>query len=200
METTFLYVLTDPVTGSVRYLGKSNNPFKRLKRHLLDSSPSHKKNWIDSLKSAGMAPNMELLDEVPVSQWQFWEREYIRVFKAIGLSLTNQCEGGENPPSRTGTARPPFSSEWRAKIAASRRGKPTRLGVKNSLETRAKISASKLGRPVPESVLLAAISANTGKKRSEEFGLKIVRAQTGFTRAATGQFKRMPYFSDGGGI
>lgn len=64
MKTTFLYTLSDPETGKIRYLGKSDN-----------------------------------LDEVPVSQWQFWEREYIRVFRVIGMPLTNQCDGGEGTGS-----------------------------------------------------------------------------------------------------
>lgn len=205
MDTTFIYVLTDPITGAVRYLGKSDKPFKRLKGHIRDSEPSHKKNWIDSLKSAGLVPHMELLDEVPASQWEFWEREYIRVFRAIGIPLTNQCDGGENPPNMTGTKRPPMSAEQRAKISRARTGRfagknSSRFGAKNSPEHRAKLSASRIGKPVHAGLLEAAVAKNTGCKRPPEFGAKIVKAQLGFTRAATGQFKRMPYFSDGGGI
>lgn len=239
MDTTFLYVLTDPVTGAVRYLGKSYNPFKRMKGHMRDSAPSHKKNWIDSLKAQGLIPHMDLLDEVPVSQWEFWEREYIRVFRAIGIPLTNQCEGGENPPNMTGTKRPPMSDEWKAKISRARTGRfagknSSRFGVKNSPEHRERISQAKKGRPVHPAVLSAALKANLGRKHSTEtiarrsLSLrgrpvsletreKIGRANSnpsdetrakmsakakGFCKGpyGYGNIKRLPYFSDGGGI
>lgn len=96
-DTTFLYTLNCPLTGEVRYLGKSNNPFKRLIVHTstAGNTKSHKNSWILSLREQGLKPTMDLLDEVPVTEWQFWEREYIRVFRAIGIKLINGTDGGE---------------------------------------------------------------------------------------------------------
>lgn len=97
MKTTFIYTLSDPRTGEVRYLGKSDNPFARFKKHLIRAkiSDTHKNCWILGLRGLGLIPHMELLDEVPDSEWQFWEQEYIRVFQAIGIRLVNGTDGGD---------------------------------------------------------------------------------------------------------
>ncbi len=114
MTTTFIYTLTDPVTGLVRYLGKADNPFTRLQRHLRESRSFHRVCWIKGLKARGLLPRMDLLDEVPRAQWQFWEREYIRLFRMIGVPLTNGTEGGDG-----GVPTP----EVRAKIKAKAMGR-----------------------------------------------------------------------------
>jgi len=106
---------------------------------------------------------MEILDEVPESQWQFWEREYIRVFRAIGVELTNQLDGGEGGPTFKGRK---HSKETREKIAAAN------LGKKKSKETCEKMSTNRI---VTESMRAAVSRANkirvisdeTRKKRSE---------------------------------
>lgn len=116
MTTTFLYTLSDPETGKVRYIGKSDNPFKRFARHLHKEGGCHKSNWVLELRSRGLKPTMELLDEVPYSQWEFWEREYIRVFRAIGFSLVNITDGGD------GNGGYKYTEEVRAKMSASHTG------------------------------------------------------------------------------
>jgi len=119
VKTTFLYTLSDPRTGEIRYLGKSDHPFKRLTIHRLDlRTQTHKVNWIRSLREAGLTPLMEILDEVPESQWEFWEREYIRVFRATGVRLTNQAEGGEGGAFKGHR----HSHESRSQISNSLRG------------------------------------------------------------------------------
>jgi len=116
MKTVFLYVLVDPRDGRVRYLGKSDNPFDRLKEHLRDRKPSHKVNWIRQLRAEKLIPFVELLDEVPEADWGFWEREYLRVFRAVGVPLTNQTPGGEGNSS-------PRSEETRKKMSESAKKK-----------------------------------------------------------------------------
>lgn len=149
MKTTFLYTLSDPETGKIRYLGKSDHPFNRYRGHLCDREKSHKTNWISSLKAKGLAPFMDLLDEVPDSQWQFWEREYIRVFRAIGINLVNGTDGGDghsnpSPESRESCRRKqlgkPKSPETRARMRAARKGR------KLTLEHRANIRAAQSGK------------------------------------------------------
>lgn len=220
METTFLYVLTDPTTGAVRYLGKSDNPFKRFKSHLRDSTPSHKKSWINSLKSRGLVPHMDLLDEVPVSQWQFWEREYIRVFRAIGIPLVNQCDGGENPPSSLGKTPSP---ETCANISAALKGKKhsaercakqseRQTGVKHSAEHCANIGAAQRGKKRSAETCANISAGKLGKKYSAEHRANIGAVQKGKKRSAEcranmsaamfsrHQFRRMPWFTNGEGI
>lgn len=46
--TTFIYGLTCPRTGNVRYVGKSSDPKKRLRRHLQDAPLAryHRECWL----------------------------------------------------------------------------------------------------------------------------------------------------------
>lgn len=105
VETTFIYALKDPETGNCRYVGKSDNPKGRFSYHLhvKDRKPNHRTNWIAHLAAHGKRPVLEILDEVPKAQWQFWEREYIRIFRAIGFDLVNTTEGGEGQEGRKAT-------------------------------------------------------------------------------------------------
>ena len=52
MEVTFIYILIDPITNQVRYVGKTNNISQRYKAHLNRARKHqiHKANWIKSLK------------------------------------------------------------------------------------------------------------------------------------------------------
>lgn len=139
-DTTFLYELKDPRNGESRYVGKAKNPFLRFKRHLQCRERTPVYNWIRSLKSGGLVPHMELLDEVPISQWQFWEREYIRVYRLIGVRLLNLSEGGDGCDGYRHT------DESRNRMRASQKGNTNSLGHKQSLLHREKHSKLKLGR------------------------------------------------------
>jgi len=94
METTFIYVLRDPETKDIRYVGKSNNPKRRLYNHLRKYKDvgTHKRNWIDSLKDK---PILEIIKEVPKSEWQTYEKYYIEYYLSIGCNLVNWGDGGE---------------------------------------------------------------------------------------------------------
>lgn len=43
----------------------------------------------------GLKPIIEIIDEVPVSEWEFWEIYWISQFKTWGFDLTNGTEGGD---------------------------------------------------------------------------------------------------------
>lgn len=95
--TTFIYILKDPITNEVRYVGKSNDPLKRLYKHLCTSSndDTHRKNWISKLLKDGLKPILEIIDEVPKSEWQLNEKKYINYYTSIGCDLVNWSDGGE---------------------------------------------------------------------------------------------------------
>lgn len=96
--TTFIYALKDPRTDKIRYVGKSDHPTKRLSAHRYrGKQPTHKSCWIRGLAMEGLKPNLEVLDEVPKTQWELWEREYIRLFRALGFKLVNLSDGGGGP-------------------------------------------------------------------------------------------------------
>jgi len=97
MKTTFIYSLSDEL-GNIRYVGKTSYPIQRLSSHIRESMRSerktHKHNWINSLILKGIKPNIEILDEVLESEWQFWEQYWICLIKSWGFNLVNLTEGG----------------------------------------------------------------------------------------------------------
>lgn len=98
MVKTFIYTLSDPVTNEIRYVGKANDIKKRLNCHMTRSNlikTSHKNSWIKSLIKKGLKPIIEPIDEVLVSDWEFWEIYWISQFKTWGYSLTNLTNGGD---------------------------------------------------------------------------------------------------------
>lgn len=149
-DTVFIYALNDPTTGRTRYIGKAKDPYERYEGHLESSKreSTHKAHWIQSLLKRGEVPRLEVLDEVPEPEWGFWEREYIRLFRALFFDLTNLSEGGEGVSDPTG--------EVAIKIGLANRGKKRTpeqiaanhpfLGRKHTPETRARMSAAQIGK------------------------------------------------------
>lgn len=92
MTTTFIYILICPVDGLVKYVGKSNNPNKRLKDHTLDfrNMDYNKSLWITKLKQQKLKPEMVIIDEVSAFEWKFYEEFYSQYFKSLGYSLFNK--------------------------------------------------------------------------------------------------------------
>ena len=92
-----IYKLTDPISNEVRYIGLTFNDLKqRLKSHLSDSGKTHKCNWIRKLKSQGLKPIIESVEENIASYEECCLREiyYISYYRNIGCNLTNSSSGG----------------------------------------------------------------------------------------------------------
>lgn len=171
MKTVFIYALNDPNRqhlGKTRYIGKAEDPYDRYDAHMKNSrrEKSHKANWIRSLQALGNVPVLEVLDEVPENEWEFWEKEWIRLYRALGFQLTNGTDGGEggNPTPETraklslaqrGRSRGPHALDTRLKIGRAH------LGMKRSAETCHRISISKTGKK---------INADRGGEKSYWFG------------------------------
>lgn len=188
MTTTSIYCLSDPDTHQVRYVGKSSRPNKRFREHLssAEAKKTHRDCWVLSLVSSGRSPVFEVLAEVPFTEWEFWERAYIRFFKELGCDLTNATEGGEGA-----TLGVTLSAEHRQKISKSSQGRQHTLehrkkisealtGKTKSPEHRQKISAAKLGLTASDETkkkfsAMRSGSGNPmfGKRHSEETKAKI---------------------------
>ena len=137
MTTTFIYGLCDPRTGALRYVGKSKNWKQRSYEHVCASHlrrKCHKNHWIKSLLAEGYKPDAFLIEEVPSSQWEDAEREWIAYFRSIGADLTNSTSGGDGAHdlpadvrAKIGNAcrgvKKPFSQEHKDKIAAANRAR-----------------------------------------------------------------------------
>jgi len=84
MKRTFIYYLEK--NNIPFYIGKANNLNIRLKQHKL---------------FFGNEIIMNELDNVPMTEWLFWEKHYISLFKSWGFQLNNQNDGGGGPSYHT---------------------------------------------------------------------------------------------------
>ena len=82
MDITYIYYLCKD-DGIPLYIGKTkNSPNLRLNDHRYKKE----KNL-----------NINVIDEVPTSDWKFWEKHYISLFKSWGFKLNNINNGGGGP-------------------------------------------------------------------------------------------------------
>lgn len=164
MKTTFIYALCEPGTRTVRYIGKADDPKKRLREHRRSVS-ARKKNplgdWLGSLLALGIKPEMVVLREVLIEQWELAEERFIRLARGCGMALVNSNDGGGGPTTHT-----PETCEIIRK---------THLGVPKTPEHRSKIRDALQGVPkTPEHR-----AALTGLKRSPEQCVNIGKSHLG---------------------
>ena len=135
MENIFIYALSDPRNNQVRYIGKANNPKDRYTNHFNSSRDknTHKRNWINSIRKDGFRPDLIVIDEVPKSEWQYWEKFYISLFKTWGFNLVNYTLGGDGSTFSN-------SGSWK------KGNIPHNKGVPCSEETKQKIKDKLTGR------------------------------------------------------
>ena len=93
---TYIYILQDPVTFEVRYVGKSKNPHRRYLSHLWQKPKVkyHSYYWIQKLLKSGVRPIMAVIDETD-GEWEWLEKYWIGQCKQWGFNLTNITAGGE---------------------------------------------------------------------------------------------------------
>lgn len=182
---TYIYGLVDPRTCLLRYIGKSNDPRIRYRKHINQIDRTHKSLWIQQLRSNGLLPWLLILDVVPFDGWQQYEMDWISIFRG---QLTNITEGGDAPD---------ITTETRNKMRLAKLGKvPNNKGQKTSLEARAKQSiAAKLRYERMSDddleLILERLRTNPpdgskliGRHHSDEARLKISQAQKGNKRSA----------------
>jgi hypothetical protein len=97
MKHTYIYILIDPLTNQIRYVGKANNPQERYKNHKnrCRDKNTHKRNWMNKLRLKSLYPQIEIIDRVLKSEWHYWEKFWIAYYKFLGCSLVNYTSGGD---------------------------------------------------------------------------------------------------------
>jgi hypothetical protein len=93
-ERTFIYALADPCTQEVCYVGKSDNPQRRLIEHLKDTTNPDKVKWIRGLDELGYKPTLIILEEVSGEDAPAREYFWTLYYWDQGSKLTNS---GERP-------------------------------------------------------------------------------------------------------
>lgn len=93
--TWYVYALSDPRTGAVRYIGKTKNASNRFKSHLRARNTSQPQicEWISSL---GTAPDIHILHQFDdETSAMLAERREASERRAAGAVLLNRSGGGE---------------------------------------------------------------------------------------------------------
>jgi hypothetical protein len=98
IELAYIYALTDPDTGEVRYIGKANSPKKRYIQHCSPGGlrgNTRRQAWLRSLAAKGKRPGVMILEVCLTRDWRVAEVEWIA--SGIGTRLTNGTPGGDQP-------------------------------------------------------------------------------------------------------
>jgi hypothetical protein len=157
VNTTFIYARLEPDKDEVRYVGKANDPEIRLVRHMTYALThvDHASRWLNSLRARGQKPRIEIIAEVPVEEWQFWERHFIKQFRDAGFDLTNSTAGGDgvhapSPEVRGKMRRGRLGKKWTEEQRAARQRafqeSPPNLGRVFDKEARANMAKGHLGK------------------------------------------------------
>lgn len=96
----YIYGLLCPLSGDIRYIGKSVNPKRRLNGHLTGAKTGaynhHTSRWIRKLDRNNLRPDLVVLQELKDGEdWRSAERDWISAALASGWPLTNSTAGGE---------------------------------------------------------------------------------------------------------
>lgn len=189
-KLTFIYALRDPRDNEIRYVGKSDNPHKRLIGHLSDTTVCYRTNWVAELRREKLIPEIMILDRVPKAEWTYWEKYYIERLSRV-FNLTNSTGGGdglENPSLETRRKMREaaigrlLSNEAKRKVSEFNKGKVV------SEETRRKMSIAQIGHIVGEDQKRKIGNAHRGKVLTPEQIEKVRLSSTG--RVHTKETKR----------
>lgn len=170
MKEVYIYGLVDDLTGQIRYVGKTMNVNRRLRRHVNECfiHDSYKDRWVRNVINHGGTISIFIIDVVDENTWVYWEQHYISYFKFIGAKLTNGTNGGDEPPTTKGRK---HTLESRIKMSEAKKGKPIpwlNKGNERSQQHRDNLSKSLKGRTSP----------NKNKKYSEEHKQKLSNVST----------------------
>jgi predicted GIY-YIG superfamily endonuclease len=83
-----IYVLIDPRDNTVRYVGKSNDPERRLAEHASSSMP-----WAVELRSLGLSMVMRIVDRASLQEWERAEQYWIAFYSRHGRILNTEVGG-----------------------------------------------------------------------------------------------------------
>ncbi len=175
MEGYWVYGLSDPRTGELRYVGKTTWGRHRLRQHIAEARGGRhntKKNaWLCHLLKVGLEPEIQVLEtgdteDALLAAEAFW----IGSLRLAGADLLNHTDGGERGVSG------PRSAETRAKMSAAKKGK--RVSAK-TLAARQAGGLARRGVPLTQGHRDALSRGRLGMKFSDEHRASIAATHGG---------------------
>jgi hypothetical protein len=92
MKKTFIYGLFSDKDNIIRYVGKSDNPILRVKRHIYQRNNSNThKNWINKVLNDNNKICFKIIEEVDYTEWPVKEIYWMDKFE----NLVNTSKGGK---------------------------------------------------------------------------------------------------------
>jgi hypothetical protein len=187
----YIYGLICPISGAVRYIGKSTNPDKRLRAHigaaLRHEYKHHTARWIRKIVSEGLEPVLRILEEVNSdNDWREAERAWIKRAIDERWPITNSTSGGEgldylNPDDERAYRR--NLSEAMKKFRATDNGKEFLKKFQSAGQ------APEARRKAAESIREAYKNPETKKRLAE--AMAIAREAHGYKEALSARSKKM---------
>lgn len=177
----YIYTLSDPRSGEVRYVGKSFDVRQRYRGHLSCAEKNHRGYWLRQLKAAGLAPIITVVQTIydtSDQSWEIAERFWIAILRGCGCRLVNSDSGG-----LTGRR---LSVEHRQKIAkahstpeALAQLRKVHCGRRKSEASKAKASKALIGHSVNAETRRKISVTSKGRYPTAETRAKMSASQIG---------------------
>lgn len=130
----FVYSLSDPRNGLVKYIGITKNPKERLRKHLSQKNVTLKNNWVKSLLSNGVTPIMTLVDSsIDRESINEKEKQWIIKYREWGCDLKNMTNGGDGGDTFSGKH---HTEEAKNKISLANKGRKRDLSYLTEKKTK----------------------------------------------------------------
>ncbi len=166
---TTIYILKDPNTNEIRYVGKTINIKRRYYQHtnkkFQEKTKTYVANWILSLLKNGQKPIIESIEQC--LDWEEKEVYWISYYKNLGCNLCNLAEGGKGCSGYRKTEEQKkkhseafkgkntwmkgkiFSQEWKNNISKAQKGKNNNFyGRHFTEEMKEKQRVKKISKPI----------------------------------------------------
>lgn len=155
MKTTFIYALACPTTSAIKYVGKADDPQRRLRSHMRRPCSTGMWAWRNLLKASGLTPVLSILEECAIEIWEERERWWIEHFRSMPNSaILNVLDGGN------GSGECSDATKEKKRLAM--------IGRTNSPITRQRISESNMGKTQTPEARIKISMALKGKKQNPE--------------------------------
>jgi len=183
VKTIHIYILIDPRTDEIRYVGKTEQSINaRINGHMQDNTPCHRVHWLNELKREGLKPRaailvtIDLFEPFDENTWKIEEKYWIRKLKQMGARLTNNTIGGDGVVGLPAEARQRMRLTWlgrKHKPETIEKLKIARAKRVTSEETKRKMSESQKGRKITWGDALSKANRKITEKGAQEIKRRI---------------------------